>query len=80
MFYLGEHFIEVKTQHACIINLVSFKMYLAAPGLLCGMQDHLVTARGILSGCPALGAWSLGPWTTREVPSLVKFCNINTPR
>ena len=40
----GGAFIEVKTQHACIINLVNFKMYLAAPSLPCGMQDHLVTA------------------------------------
>ena len=79
MFYLGEHFTEVKTQHACIINLINFKTSLAAPGLPSGMQDHLVTARHLVRP-PALGAWSLGPWTTREVPSLVKFCNINTPR
>ena len=43
------------------INLsISFKknvfIYLAAPGLSCGMRG------------PELGAWSLGQGTTREVP------------
>ena len=56
MFYLGEHFIEVKTQHACIINVINFKTSLAAPGLPSGMQDHLVTARGILSQPPRIGS------------------------
>ena len=69
-------------------------IYLAAPGLSCGMQDlhcHvqdlLVAACGI-SSCsmqdlvlwpgleprpPALGAWSLSHWTTREVPVCLWF-------
>ena len=42
-------------------------IYLAAPGLSCGMWD-LVPWRGIEPGPPALGAGSLSHWTTREVP------------
>ena len=34
----------------------------------CGMQD-LVPQPGIGPGPPALGAWSLNRWTTREVPA-----------
>ena len=41
-------------------------IYLAAPGLSCGMWD-LVPWPGIKPGSPALGAWSLNHWTTREV-------------
>ena len=33
----------------------------------CGMQD-LVPRPGIEPGPPALGAWSLNHWITREVP------------
>ena len=33
----------------------------------CGMWD-LVPRPGIEPGSPALGAWSLSHWTTREVP------------
>ena len=33
----------------------------------CGMWD-LAAWPGIRPGPPALGAWSLNPWTTREVP------------
>ena len=46
---------------------VGHLIYLAAPVLNCGMQDW-VSWSGIEPGHPALGAWSLGPWTTREVP------------
>ena len=49
---------------------------LAAPGLHCSTWASLVAACGILvpqpgmePGPPALGAWSLNHWTTREVPS-----------
>ena len=41
-------------------------------GLSCGMQD-LVPWPGIESGPPALTAWSLSHWTTREVPSYPSF-------
>ena len=34
----------------------------------CDMRD-LVPCVGIEPGPPALGAWSLSHWTTREVPS-----------
>ena len=50
-------------------------IYLAAPGLRWGMWDLLIVAcglyfpdRGSNPGPPALGAWSLNHWTTREVP------------
>ena len=43
-----------------------FKIYLAVPGLSCGMQD-LIPRPGIEPGPPALGAWSLGHWSSREV-------------
>ena len=39
--------------------------YLAALGLNCGLWDVLPWL-GIESGPPALGAWSLHNWTTRE--------------
>ena len=35
--------------------------------LSCSIQD-LVSQPGIKPGPPALGAWSLTHWTTREVP------------
>ena len=37
------------------------------PGLSCSMWD-LVSQPGIKPRPPALGAWSLSHWTTREVP------------
>ena len=40
-------------------------LYLAVPGLSCSIRD-LVPHPGIEPGPPALGAWSLSPWTTRE--------------
>ena len=40
-------------------------LYLAVPGLSCSMRD-LVPRPGIEPGPPALGAWTLSPWTTRE--------------
>ena len=42
-------------------------VYLAAPGLSYSMWD-LVPSPGIELGPPALGAWSLSHWITREVP------------
>ena len=42
-------------------------IYLAMPGLSCSMWD-LVPWPGIEPGSPALGAWSISHWTTREVP------------
>ena len=44
-----------------------FSVYLAVPGLSCGVWD-LVPWPGIKPGPPALGLWSLNQWTTREVP------------
>ena len=44
-----------------------FKIYLAAPALSFGLLD-LVPWPGMEPGPPALGAWSLRHWTTREVP------------
>ena len=43
--------------------------------LSCGMWD-LVPWPGIKPGPPALGAWSLSHWTTREVPA---FFLLNLP-
>ena len=49
-------------------------IYLAAPGLGCGMWNHscsvwdLVPWSGIDPRPPALGAWMLSNWTSREVP------------
>ena len=51
-------------------------LYLAVPGLSCSMRD-LVPRPGIEPGPPALGAWSLSPWTTREVPGLSIFDSSN---
>ena len=48
-------------------------IYLAAPGLSCGMRD-LVPWPGIEPGTPALGVRSLNRWTTREVP---RVCCLN---
>ena len=42
-------------------------IYLAELSLSCGMWDP-VPSPGIKPGLPALGAWSLSHWTTREVP------------
>ena len=44
-------------------------IYLAVLGVSCGMQD-LVPWPGIEPGSPALGAWSLNHWATREVPQM----------
>ena len=61
----------------CFFKFYLF-IYLAAPGLTCsvralscGIRD-LVPWPGIEPGPPALGAWSLNHWTTREVPK-IKF-------
>ena len=42
-------------------------IYLALPHLRFGTEDLLPQPR-INPGFPALGAWSLSHWTTREVP------------
>ena len=47
-------------------------IYLAVPGLSCGMRD-LVPWPGIKPGPPALGAQSLSHWATREVPRSYLF-------
>ena len=49
-----------------------YLIYLSALGLSCGMWD-LVPWPGIELGRPALGAWSLSHWTTREAPSSGTF-------
>lgn len=46
--------------------------YLAGPGLSCCRWD-LVPRPGIEPRPPALGAWRLSHWPTREVPSVVAF-------
>lgn len=50
------------------------KLYVAVPGLSggkqvlrCGMWD-IIPRSVVQSGSPALGAWNLRHWTTREVP------------
>ena len=54
-------------------------IYLAAPGLSCGMQAlgcdmwDPVPWPGIELRPQALGAWGLGYWTTREVPKNTLF-------
>ena len=47
-------------------------IYIAALGLSYSMWD-LVPWPGIEPGPPALGAWSLSHWTTREVPPKFTF-------
>ena len=47
----------------------SIFIYLAVLGLSCGMKE-LVSCTGIEPGPPALEAWHLIDWTTRQVPSL----------
>ena len=42
------------------------------PGLNCSMWD-LIPWPGIEPGPPTLGAWSLSPWTSREIPIMVSF-------
>ena len=56
-------------------------MYLALPGLSCGichlscgMRD-LVPSLGIEPRPPALGVQSLNHWTTKEVPESFRFLN-----
>ena len=55
--------------HYLLLFLLKKKnfIYVAAPGLSCGMWD-LVLCPGIKPGAPALGVWSFGHWTMREVP------------
>ena len=48
------------------------KYYSAATGLSSSMWD-LVSWPGIEPGFPALGAWNLSHWTTREVPKRKLF-------
>ena len=43
-------------------------IHLTASSLSCGMWD-LLPCPGIEPWPPALGAWNLSHWTTREVPS-----------
>ena len=50
-------------------NMYLFFFYLAAPGLSCSTRD-LVPRPGIEPPRPALGVWSLSPWTTREIALL----------
>ena len=47
----------------------SIFIYLAVLGLSCGMKEQ-VSCTGIEPGPPALEAWRLIDWTTRQVPSL----------
>ena len=64
--------------HPCV-SFFFFLIYLAVPGVTWGMQElqlwhaDLVLQPGIKSKTPALGTWSLNPWTTREVPFLCFF-------
>ena len=56
-------------------------VYLAAPGLSCGMRD-LVPDQGSNLGPPTLGAWSLSHWITKEVSPLYSFfflCTYSLP-
>ena len=46
--------------------------YFAVPGLSCSMWD-LIPWPGIEPGPPTLGAQSLSPWTSREIPVMVSF-------
>ena len=53
--------------------ILFFFFFLALPGLSCGMLG-LVPSPGMEPGLPALGAWSLRHWTTREVPVCSDGC------
>ena len=62
-----------------IILFVYLFIYLATPGLSCGFGDIYLQHVGSSSltrhqtHAPALGAWSLSHWTTREVPKCIIF-------
>ena len=59
-------------------------IYLTEPDLSCSMitlnwgRWDLVPCPGIKPVLPALGAWSLSHWTTREVPCLLLFTKPST--
>ena len=53
----------------CIYSFYLTFTNLAVLGLSCGTQD-LVPCPGIQPRPPALGAWSLSHWTTKEVPTV----------
>ena len=52
-------------------------IYLTVLSLCCGMQD-LVPRSGTETRPPAWGAFCLGHWTTREVPTSTLFLNTCT--
>ena len=54
------------SSHLRTLFFVCFLIYLAVQGLTCGMWN-LVAWLWIKLWPPALGAWSLSHWTTREV-------------
>ena len=56
----------------CDLMFLTIFIYLAMPGLSCSMQD-LVPWPEIEPGPPALRAWNLNHWTTREVPEVIIF-------
>ena len=61
-------------------------VYLAAPGLSCGMRAlhrscslwNLVSWRGIEPKPLVLGAWSLSHWTTRDIQGIPVFKSCNS--
>ena len=64
----------------CSCGIGMWDLLVAACGIFsCGMQTlncgmwDLVPRPGIEPRSPALGAWSLGHWTTREVPLVSNF-------
>ena len=59
------------------LKFIYLFIYLAVLGLGCGMLSHscsmcdLVPQPGIELKTPAMGAWNLSHWTTREVPPVL---------
>ena len=74
---------EQKGNNWCIIHFISalfflnfcLFIYLAVPGLSCGMWDLVLWPR-INPGPPALGVQNLSHWITGEVLSIILNCKI----
>ena len=62
---------QYSMEHYCFFKIFIYLfIHLTASSLSCGMWD-LVPWPGIEPWPPALGAWNLSHWTTREVPTLL---------
>ena len=66
-----------------LLLLIYFIIYLAVPGISCGMQGLQLWCVGSSSLTepepPALAGQSLSPWTTREVPAVSVLTGQDVP-